>query len=273
MSTARPILMSAPMVRDFANPDWSYFLGVVHGDGHVAKRSISISVSYKEPEYLEALMSLVGCLGYGHKLYRPRSAYRLDIHSSALASELRATKSLGVWSIPDTIQIGPYLAGIIDTDGHLTKAPQRQVVITLKRSGNLRRLCDRLARQGLRCNPVKEKTSTFKGKPYEIEEARWAGADQIEWIAQNCRLRHPRKARRLVAMLAEVEAYRSKVPLWQLVADWISQEPHDLDQIMDRFGLTKRQADSILGNIKLNCDVEVIPPPRALTKYRVRGPQ
>lgn len=266
----RPILFSGPMIRSYASADWSYFLGVVHGDGHVAKRSISISVSYREPEYLAELIGLVGRLGYEHKLYRPRTAYRLDIHNAALANQLRLTKSRGIWSIPDDIQIGSYLAGLIDTDGHLTKSPQRQVVITLKRSGNLERLVQRLAGTGLRSNPVKNKTTNFKGTPYEIEEIRWAGSDQIEWFARNCTLLHPRKSRRLAAMMAEIEAIRSSKPLWQTVSDWLAEAPRDIEEIMLRFSLTKRQADSVLGNIKLNCEVVTIPPPRILTKYRVR---
>jgi len=254
---------------DLSSSEWSYMLGVIHGDGHIARRTVSISVAYKEAAYADTIAGMLQGLGYRPKVYRPRSALRIDVHSTVLAEDLRTTKSRGLWTIPPTVRIGEYFAGIIDTDGHTTKTPQRQIVVTLKRSGNLQRLCTRLVDAGLRCNPVKERTASYLGRPYEIEESRWSGGDQIKWIATNCPLRHPRKSARLLAMREEVLASEADVPLWRRVADWIVPEARDYDEIRARFGLTKRQVDSVIDNIKANCRVESIPPPRVLTKYRV----
>ena len=254
---------------DYSSREWSYMLGVIHGDGHVAKRSVEIAVSYKEAAYADTLVAMWKGLGFQPKVYRPRSALRINVHSAALADDLRETKLRGLWTIPQDVRVGDYFAGIIDTDGHATKPPQRQVVVTLKRSGNLHRLCDKLVGAGLRCNPVKERTSSYLGRPYEIEELRWSGGDQIKWIATNCPLRHPRKADRLLSMQEEVLAIKADVPLWRRVAEWIAGEARDYDEIRARFSLTKRQADSVMDNIKANCRVEIIPPPRVLTKYRV----
>jgi hypothetical protein len=273
---ARPILFRGARITvpntawDYSDPDLAYLLGVIHGDGHVATRSISISVSYKEPEYAAQLIGLLEAQGFSPKTYRPRSALRIDVHNSVLTESLRRTKARGLWTIPADISISDYLAGVIDTDGHVTKAPARAIVITLKRSGNLGRLSERLLHSGLRMPEVKDRQTSFDGKPYLIEELKWSAMDQMEWMVANVRLRHPRKAWRLAAIGAEIAAIRARVPLWRLVAEWLSQEPRDIDQIMERWNLTKRQADSALDNIKSHMVVEVIPPPRALTKYLVR---
>jgi hypothetical protein len=255
---------------DFSCPNWSYLLGVIHGDGHIAKRSISISVSYKEPGYAELLCELWRTLGFEPKTYRPRSALRVDVHDAALAKVLLQTKCSGRWAIPLEVDIGHYFAGVIDTDGHATKPPKRAVVITLKQSGNLLKLCARLESAGLRCLPVRERVSNFNGLPYDIEEASWTAMDQIEWIGRNVPLRHPRKRARLQEMQSEIAVVRSRIPLWRQVAEWLTKEPRDVDEIMVHFKLTKRQVDSVMDNIKAHRDVEVIPPPRILTKYKVR---
>lgn len=261
-----------PTEVDFKDPRWSYLLGVVHGDGHVAPRSISIAVSYKEPGYVGVLTELFGDLGFSPKLYRARTTYKVEVHSRALAQQLALTKSAGVWTIPSDVCPAAYFAGVIDTDGHLTKAPQRQVVICVKRSGNLERLVLCLSRVGLRCNPVRPRIARYCGQPYEVEETRWSGADQIEWIAGRCVLRHQRKADRLSGMMTEILASRAQTPPWVQIAGWLSECPRDADEIGARFGLTKRQVDSALDQIRAKTDLEIIPPPRVLTKYRVKVP-
>lgn len=258
---------------DFSDPRWSYLLGVVHGDGHVARRSVQIAVGYKDQDYADHLHSELRELGYLPKIYRPRNALRLDVHCSQLAATLRHTKSNGIWTIPQDVRIGDYLSGVIDTDGHITKHPARRIVITLKRSGNLEHLRSRLALEGLRSNGVRETTSTFKGKPYEIETILWTSMEHLQWIGERCSLKHPRKAARLSEILREIQQIKAAVPLWKRVAHYLTEAPRDIEEIMTAFDLTKKQVDSVMCLIKRECDVAIIPPPRTLTKYQVRSKQ
>jgi hypothetical protein len=258
-------------VIDWSNADWSYMLGVVHGDGHVAKRSIEIAVGYKDTDYAEVLTSLWEDLGFSPKVYRPRSALKIAVHSIAVAAEFRVFKSGGLWSWPDVLDARQYLAGVFDTDGSVSIPAHKAISIGLKRSGNLLGIAPLLAGIGVREVRVTEGETTFKGAKYAIETIKLSGMDRIVAFTDAITLRNPRKRERLSAMRAHVDALLSKVPLWQQVALWLQEESRTGEEIAEHFHLSVAQANSALQYIRRHMILEAIPPPRSLMKYRVKG--
>lgn len=252
-------------------PDWAYLLGVIHGDGSISRRSLSISVGYRDQDYAAVLVDIWRCLGFDPKVYRPRSALRIDVHSVALRDAFAPFKKSGRWSWPESFHAGAYVSGVIDTDGHVTKPSGKTIVVVLKRSGNLSKLAGLFVEMGCDGARVRDATTKYAGKLYEIEELKLHRMDSVLALASHIELRHPRKALRLAEMVAHITEIRARVPLWKRVAGWISEEPRTWKEIASQFQLTKSQVDSLLLLIRRNARLESIPPPEALTRYRAHG--
>lgn len=254
---------------DWAHPDWSYLLGVVHGDGSIAPRSVAISVGYRDVTYAETLCDLWRKLGFDPKLYRARSALRVDVHRRAIRDRFAAFKARGLWSWPEQLSTTDYLAGVFDTDGCVSTPQFKRVSIVLKRSGNLQRLVPMLESLGIRTPRVANRVAKYKGRPYDLEEMVLTGMDRIVAFSDAVRLRHYRKAERLAAMRHHVDELQARVPLWRRVGAWLQEEPRSWSEIATEFGLTKPQVDSVLQSLRRHARVEVIPPPKHLTRFRV----
>lgn len=254
---------------EWSNPDWSYLLGVVHGDGHIAPRSVCICVGYRDAEYAEVLARVLGRMGMAPKIYRKRSALSLEVHSVALAAMFRPLKMRGVWSWPDGLRWPDYIAGVIDTDGCVTT--NKSVIITLKRSGNLQRLASELTGIGVRQLHARDTQSVFCGRPYLTEMLTITGMDRMEKLFSAVTLRHPRKRERLASMLENIASIRAHKPMWRRVGEWLHEKgPRTWEEIAQEFRLTKAQTDSVLGSLKRYASLETLPPPKALSRFRVR---
>lgn len=253
----------------WSDPDWSYLLGVVHGDGSIAPRSISISVGYKDADYADVLAALWGKLGFYPKIYRARSALRIDVHSKELRDLFAPLKQFGIWSLPGEIDAANYIAGIFDTDGCVAQPERKFICIGLKRSGNLATILPLVCSLGIRPPRVRDTSSTFKGKRYETETMKLSGMDRIVAFSNSVSLRHPRKAARILEMRIIVDEIMARVPLWRRVGLWLSGEPRTWEEIAMKFSLQKRQVDSVLDNLRRYASVETIPPPRLLSRFRV----
>lgn len=257
---------------DWSLPNWSYMLGVVHGDGSVGHpRTISVSVGYKDTDYAECLMGTWVQLGESPKLYRARTALRVDVHSRVLRDEFALYKSRGRWSHPPNLDPGQYLAGVFDTDGCVSTPTSKHVSICLKRSGNLSTVSKMLSNLGVGDFRVIDRTSKFKGQPYDVETLLISGMDRIARFFSLVVLRSARKADRAAAMLAHIEEIRSRVPLWREVGLWLQEEPRTWEEIAIRFSLTRRQVDSVVQNLRRYTTVSVLPPPRVLSRFSVSG--
>lgn len=256
---------------NWADRDWSYLLGVVHGDGHVSKRSIEVTVGYRDAQYASVLVDLWTRLGYSPKTYRGRTALRIDVHSRALRDLFAAFKSRGRWALPVQFDAASYIAGVVDTDGCVAKPESKHISILLKRSGNLRRIVPALVSLGIRTPKVCESVSTYKGRAYEIESIKLSGMDRVVAFSNAVTLRNPRKAARLAEMRVLVDSILAEVPLWRRVGLWLQEEPRTWEEIAAQFSLTKRQVDSVLDSLRRQVTVETIPPPKALSRFRVHG--
>src|SRR4051812_41381216 len=116
---------------DWTLPDWSYLLGVVHGDGSIAPRSVCISVGHKDGDYASLLSELWERFGCRPKLYRGRSGLRLDVHDKPLRDAFAAYKERGIWQWPAGLHAPSYLAGVFDTDGCVPAPSSKRLVIVL----------------------------------------------------------------------------------------------------------------------------------------------
>lgn len=252
---------------DWAKPDWAYMLGVIHGDGHIADRSVEIVVGHGDANYAEIIRTILERLGLSPKIYNDRSVSRLRVNSKSLANTLRPLKQNQHWSWPDSLDWASYVAGVIDTDGCVTTG--RQIVIVLKRTGNLTRLAHQLTTLGIRPLTASDKCGKYKGTPYATERLAITGTDRILFVAQHIIIRHPRKMARLQKILAEIAEGRSRVPLCKRVGNWIEKEgPKTWREIAAEFNLPHKQRDSVLGMLRTHFTLETIP---AETKFRVIG--
>lgn len=257
---------------NWSDEKWAYLLGVIHGDGSIAPRSITVCVGYKDAEYAEYLISVFRDLGCEPKVYRPRAAMSIQFHSAELQRQFAPFKKNGVWSIPDNLNSAAWLAGIIDTDGCVSLANRKcAVIITLKRSGNLYHAVSQLEKIGIPGASVKETNSTYGGKVYPIETLRLTSFTNILKFANAVKLRHPKKAARLQETKNYILQCQAHVPLWKEVGIWLEGEPRTWEEIATHFNLTKDQVDSVMQNLKRYAEVEVIPPPKTLYRYRVSG--
>lgn len=254
---------------DWTNPDWSYLLGVVHGDGTISARSVIVCVGYKDPDYANLIVELWHNLGFKPKIYRKRSAMSIEVHSRALRDQFALYKRPGLWTLPERFDAGQWVSGIFDTDGTVTSTPKCAIIISLRRSGNLNLVRDAL--EGFGIGPVRviEGVSKFNGRPYEIETVRLSSFKNISRFSEATELRYPKKVERLRVMLDYIE---SKTPLWKKVAQFLSESPKTWKEVAGEFGLTKDQFDSVIQNVKKECEVETIPPPEPLHRFHVKGP-
>lgn len=256
---------------NWKNETLSYLLGVVQGDGTVSTRSICITVGDKEVAYKNTILQLWRDLGYKPKLYKIRSTFRIDVNSRDLTDEFRPFKQNGLWRLPPDINLSEWVAGIFDTDGCVSNnIHTRQIVIVLKRSGNLNFVQEYFSSLGMVNVSVNDTTNKFNNKIYPTETLRLSSQHNILLFAKHVPLRHPRKAERLANIITYIEESRSKIPRWKQVADFLG-EPKTWKEIARQFDLTKDQVDSVMQIVKAKTVVEILPPPEALTRYRVKS--
>jgi hypothetical protein len=256
---------------DWMQDDWSYMLGVVHGDGHISDRSVSVSVGYKDQGYADVLTELWKELGFQPKVYRPRSALRIDVHSKKLRDQFAVFKRKGIWSWPESLNVSEYLSGVFDTDGYSSiTGGKKQIGVTLKRSGNLNHLISLLESVGINGLMVKNEISKFKGIDYETESIRITDSVRISRLASILELRNQRKAKMLDDVRCQADSYLNAVPLFREVGLWIEKEgSKSWEDISIHFGLTKKQCESVMQNLRQFAEIRVIPPPKIYTKYEV----
>lgn len=259
---------------NWTKPNWAYLLGVVHGDGHIAKRSISISVGYKDRQYCDVIYGIWESLGYSPKIYFPRSAIRIDVHNIQLRNVFSQYKKKGIWRWPKKYNISEYLSGVFDTDGYASLSNtssgiSKQIGITLKRSGNLFHIAELLKLQGIEGIKVRRTTSTYDGRSYGIEIIQISASKRIVQIYELLNLRNARKAEMFRNVYDYSKKFLDHIPLWKEVGLWIQKEgAKTWREIATEFNLSKNQVDSLLQNLRKYATIEKIPP--VTTKYVVK---
>jgi len=256
---------------DWANSDWAYLLGVVHGDGHVSRRSIEISVGYSDIEYADALVGVCKRLGYEAKVYYLRSALRVDVHSSELATLFRSFKSHGKWHLPDGLNLNEWIAGVYDTDGSISVTDKKcAILLRLKRNGNVDLVAQSFEDIGMKKPKVRHYVGKYLGEDYQVESIGIANFEGMLEFANNIKLRHYRKAPLLNKITKYIDQSKSKIPKWKMVAAYCA-EPRTLKEIAEHFSMTNHQVESALQNVRKKMDLLTIPPQTTLTRYQVKS--
>lgn len=255
---------------NFTNPDWAYLLGVIHGDGHISKRTIEISVGHNASFYADTLIALITELGFSSCLYDKKSCIRIDINSQKLANDFRKFKNNGIWSIPVNINKPHYLAGIIDTDGCVSNVFSKQkkmaVIISLKKSGNLLKVGELLTDIGFRDIHVNYRNAKYKNAEYPIETIALTGEDRMRLFYKKIQLRHKLKKDKMETIIQDYDANKS---LSRIIAEQLKITPLSIPEIMTKYNLNKRQADSILQNLRNQYKIQTIPPIPSYTTYKI----
>lgn len=263
---------------DFSNPDWAYFLGVVHGDGNISTRSICIAIGYNAIYYKESIICLLDDLGLHYKICNTKSAIRVDINNTKLTNVFREYKKDGKWFIPPEINIENYIAGIIDTDGcvsntstKLSKHRKMAVIINLKRSGNLLKVGALLTQLGFRDIVVHNRIMKYNKKPYPFESLCITGMDRLKLFNDKIKLRHKLKKEKMDSIIKGINEFEFKknksVP--QQLAEQLKVKPMSIIDIMTTYNLTKSQADSAMQNLRKKHKIQSIPPVPTYTTYKI----
>jgi hypothetical protein len=261
------VVKSVEAVRpDWASPDWSYLLGVIHGDGHIGTREVQIAVGYRDAEYAHILVALLRKMGFRPHIYRGHTCLTVTVCNVVLTRVMSRWKQHGRWRWPDGLDPLPYIAGVIDTDGCVSKAPNNVIVVTLKRSGNLRRFAEILREAGVRDVHVSNLVSKWRGKPYPIEKLQLSGGDRILWASKHIPLRHPFKKKRLAILAASVEHWSQVVPTWVKLGRYLESHRATAKEAGCALGLTRVQVWTALHKLRERrvLDTEIPPPTEAV---------
>ena len=255
---------------NFSNPDWAYLLGVIHGDGHISKRTIQISVGHNAPFYADTLTALITELGLSPCLYNTKSCIRIDINSQKHTNDFRKLKNNGMWSIPIDINKSHYVAGVIDTDGCVSNVSSKQkkmaVIISLKKSGNLLKVGKLLADIGFRDIHVRYRNAKYKNTEYPVETIVLTGEDRMRLFYEKIQLRHKLKKDKMDAIIQNYDTNKS---LSRIIAEQLKIAPLSIPEIMAKFNLNKKQADSVLQNLRNQYQIQTIPPVPSYTSYKI----
>jgi len=272
LTFGKSLIHNARMVEffiDWAQADWAYLLGVIHGDGSIASRSISITVGGGDSDYLDVLVGITSSLGLNPKLYRAANGcHRLDVNGQRLRDEIAPFKSKGRWRWPSSLNIPHYLAGVFDTDGSVSSSVKNiQIVLILKRGGNLKRLAKMINGLGIGRIEARDTRGSLRGAEYLTETIRLSGKDRIEDFSRAVELRHPKKKAKLDALCSYIRQRGEDTPMWRKVATRITGKPLTLQEIMAEFELTEDQVKSILSILRKKGVLKFHPP--TATRYFV----
>lgn len=102
---------------------FEYLLGVIHGDGSISKKELTISVWKEDKEYFDFLMKLIPLatnIEAGYYMDKSKN-YVIWISSINLSEKMKCFKINSAWSIPELKYPEEWIAGCFDTDGCISK--------------------------------------------------------------------------------------------------------------------------------------------------------
>jgi hypothetical protein len=116
---------------------------------------------------------------------------------------------------------------------------------------------------------VKDTSFVYRGKRYLTERITIRSNDGILKFSASVRLRHPRKAKLLSALVRQVQRDKSVVHIYQRVASWCGT-PRTWRDIAKHFRLTQSETQSVLGTLRKKRLIKTIHPPVQLAKFIVK---
>ncbi len=181
---------------DHTTADGSYLLGAIHGDGYVGQDGVEIAVGRSDPEYASVVQRTMTAVGWDRVKVARNAAghFFVRMFSRALVRILRSYK-YPQWCIPTNVQPGPYLAGLVDTDGGIQKhAP----TIWQADVGSLEKVIPVVERLGLSCKLHYYKREAPRKNRVVMT---FHGTENVIRFSDVVPLRHPRKLRALEALV------------------------------------------------------------------------
>lgn len=172
---------------DWRSSSAAYLLGVVHGDGNVRPDCVRVTADSKEDGWIDVLKQAFVAVGVAPRIYTHRSRTYVSANSTALAAEFSKFKhypSLGrsVWALPPRLDLAEWVAGLIDTDGHVSRY---RVSLTQRGVRHLRYVRSALQELGIH-------SRIWEWRPgYPV--LRVQGREHLAAFCSTVRLRHPRK--------------------------------------------------------------------------------
>jgi DNA-binding transcriptional ArsR family regulator len=194
------------LIFDLHRKEFSYFLGVIHGDGYINDKpntgNITVHVCAKDHSYADTLLSLAHSIGWkSAKLNKGKNGGKLFTYCSKNLTEyLVRFKRNRLWYFPEKPgNLLHYIAGLVDTDGSIRK---RGLLVRIgqRNNGNLAKIIPFLDELGMLYT-----FSTWRNNTNEISIK---GAQYC--VPFLTAMRHPRKLEILKERLAKSTKFEKR---------------------------------------------------------------
>lgn len=177
---------------DFSNPDASYLLGAIQGDGSVVKRicKVTIAVGLSDKPYADELNRIFNSLGVKTKIVEREKYFDVYCVSKQLTDQLINFKSNSLWKLPENLHKADWIAGLVDTDGSIGKS---EITISQKDNGNLELANKVLLELGFKGHSLRKYQNHKIYKDFVISLLKINWLQDLKLFVDLIPLRHPRK--------------------------------------------------------------------------------
>lgn len=227
---------------DFSRETDAYILGVFLGDGSVSGSTFSIPVARADADYVTTLQATFNGFSLPLHVGQDKTGlYRLNTCRLNFVNQLRPFKTEGRWNVPTGIHLGGLLAGLIDTDGYVSKMG---ICIDQKANGNLRWLSKTLDEANLRhrFNTWTYSKKEFPGRLFSSDRIGFKGPSVLA-LSEIVSLRHPRKRAAMSALVEKIRSHRPKRLWGDLEALILATLPATQPEMEAKIGATSGNLD------------------------------
>jgi len=193
----------------WSTEDWSYLVGAFHGDGFARQRKpgnigsseLVFTVGCKDSDYADVLTNLLG----KYSIRKDKDTLRVCAYGE-IASKFVNLKHKGIWNLSyPPFHVNSWLAGLYDTDGGFYGDKRRQrIEFFQKNNGNVGYVANVLEFLGINYKlALRKERISIKGiRSSASSDLRITSVADIINFSKLITLRHPRKAKKLIEMVA-----------------------------------------------------------------------
>lgn len=232
----------------------SYLLGAIHGDGHVSQRSVSIAIDGKVSEYADSVQHSFYQLGIETKRYiTNRGLIQIAYHNKDFADMMRQFKRVDEWNFPLYPEYPlEYLAGLIDTDGYVSKPDSKLAVNITQKAGDklpkIRPILDAADFQHIKV--VRRNSRKVGNEPYYVDVVWWRSREDVYRLGCILNLRYPRKKTRLESNRKHAHELMVNDKTRSIMAFLRNYGDATLPKICDALGLERTEALQALNHLR-----------------------
>ncbi len=221
-----------------------YFLGVIQGDGYIRKNMISITIGIKDKDYAYLLKDLIEeKFGFIPKLHLYDDIFRLEIYNMRIYEQYKSFKNKGKWKIPSLLFPEEYFAGLIDTDGYISKG---SIELSQKDNGNMELIIPLIKKFGFfKTNLNLKITNNYIVKGYRNKLWNIHSSKDVLNFFQKIPIKHPRKIR-ILNESVKIKKNFNKTPNnynYQKILNFIKNISFTKKDIRDNLGFTRSVVD------------------------------